>query len=236
MKLALPYKRKNIARTLTGKEISLYCHGSGRLKALLLGGVHGDEPESFHLAERFSAELQRGALALDERLGLYICERINPDGCEKLRRTNHRNVDLNRNLPSQDWQSEFEHVRYYPGPKAKSEIESIITVKLIRKIKPDLIISLHSYEKAMVNYNGPSQGLAQAMSIQNGLAAKADIGYPTPGSLGSYAGWERKIPTITLEILRGQKEKEVWVQHSQALCTALEHYLGHAKEAKGSTS
>ena len=30
-----------------------------------------------------------------------------------------------------------------------------------------------------------------------------DIGYPTPGSLGTYAGWERKIPTVTFEIERG---------------------------------
>ena len=227
MKLAPPFKRKSLARTLTGREISLYCHGAGRLKALLLGGVHGDEPEGFLLAERFRIELQAARLSLDEKLQLYICERVNPDGCEKLRRTNHRNVDLNRNLPSQDWQGEFKNVRYYPGPKAKSEIESKVTVKLIHKIKPDLIISLHSYEKAMVNYNGPSKELAEAMSAKNGLVAKADIGYPTPGSLGSYAGWERKIPTITLEILRGQEEKEVWGKHSQALRAALEHYLSH---------
>ena len=225
MRLALPYKRKNIARTLTGKRISLYCHGTGTLKALLIGGVHGDEPEGFHLAEAFSRELQGGSISLDKRVQVYICERLNPDGCEKLRRTNYRNVDLNRNLPSQDWQSEFENPRYYPGPKAKSEVESTVTVKLIHKIKPALIISLHSYEKPMVNYNGPCKGLAEAISAQNKLPAKADIGYPTPGSLGSYSGWERKIPTITLEILRGQKEKEVWEQHSQALCIALEYYL-----------
>ena len=229
MHLPPPYKRKSIARTPAGKDISLYCHGAGSLKALLIGGVHGDEPEGFHLAKSFSKKLEDASLALDERVQVYICERLNPDGCEKLRRTNHHNVDLNRNLPSKDWQADFEKVRYYPGPKANSEIESKVTVKLIHKIKPDLVISLHSYEKVMLNYNGPCKGLAESMSLQNGLPAKSDIGYPTPGSLGSYAGWERKIPTITLEILRGQGEREVWEKHSEALRSALEYYLYHSE-------
>ena len=29
---------------------------------------------------------------------------------------------------------------------------------------------------------------------------EASIGYPTPGSFGTYAGIERQIPTITLEL------------------------------------
>ena len=225
MKLPLPYKTKCLGRTPAGKEISMHCHGTGRLHALLLGGVHGDEKEGFLLAERFLSELQTQRLSLKAGIQLYTCARINPDGCEKMRRTNHNNVDLNRNLPSQDWSRDFKNVRYYPGPKANSEIETKITVKLIKKIKPNVIISLHSYDKAMVNYNGPSQGLAEAVSKKNGLPPHADIGYPTPGSLGSYAGWERKIPTITLEILKGQDEKYVWEQHYEGLIAGIEYYL-----------
>ena len=75
----------------------------------------------------------------------------------------------------------------------------------------------------MVNYDGEiSKAVADVMSKKNGLAAKGDIGYPTTGSLGNYAGIERKIPTITLEILKGQDLNEVWAQHSPALSAALE--------------
>ena len=35
-----------------------------------------------------------------------------------------------------------------------------------------------------------------------GYKIEPDIGYPTPGSLGTYAGLERQIPTLTYEIER----------------------------------
>ena len=44
-----------------------------------------------------------------------------------------------------------------------------------------------------------------------------DIGYPTPGSLGTWAGWERKIPTITLEIERDSTQDKIWSLHAPAL-------------------
>ncbi len=225
MKLPNSYKERCLAWTSTGQKIIMYSHGEGRFRALLIGGVHGDESEGFLLAEKFIAQLKERKLHLRPEIKLYACARLNPDGCKNLRRTNHNNIDLNRNLPSKDWQGNFENVRYYPGPKANSEIESKITVKLIKKIKPHLIISLHSYERPMVNFNGLCENLAFAMSQKNGLIAKSDIGYPTPGSLGSYAGWERKIPTITLEIERGQNEKNVWECHAEGLVAGLEFYL-----------
>ena len=227
LKLPLPNERRVIGRTITGLEVFLHCHGSGRWKALLIGGVHGDEKEGFYLAERYLQALQANEVSLQENLQLYICPRLNPDGCVKLRRTNHHNVDLNRNLPSKDWNCEFTNVRYYPGVAPASEIESKLTVKLIEDIQPKLIISLHSYKEAMINYNGPCKDLAQAMSAHNGLPAKDDIGYSTPGSLGTYAGWERNIPTITLEILRGQGEHDVWQAHHKALTHAFAFYLNH---------
>ena len=223
MRLPLAYKKTSIARTLGGNKIELYCYGTGGVKFLLLGGVHGDESEGFLLAERFREELQNKKIILNKNIRLYICERVNPDGCENLRRTNHSNVDLNRNLPSLDWQGGFKNLRYYPGKKANSEIETSCTIKLINKIKPKLIISLHSYEKPMINYNGPCKEFAEIMSVHNSLPPKSDIGYPTPGSLGTYAGLERNIPTITLEIFNGQKPREVWRQHSKALVHVLEY-------------
>ncbi|MCB1316876.1 MAG: DUF2817 domain-containing protein [Leptospiraceae bacterium] len=211
--------------TCKGSAIELYRHGSGRMPVLLIGGVHGDESEGFILAERFQNELRNGSIEVSADLSLFICPRLNPDGCAAIRRTNHRNVDLNRNLPTTDWSGEFQNVRYYPGVSAGSEIESEVTIALIENIKPHMIVSLHSYEHAMNNFNGPSEELARAMSARNGLPPKGDIGYPTPGSLGTYAGWERKIPTITLEILRDQDADTVWKTHHEALIAGFEFYL-----------
>jgi protein MpaA len=51
-----------------------------------------------------------------------------------------------------------------------------------------------------VNYDGPAETLAQKISDIIKYPVEASIGYPTPGSFGTYAGVERQIPTITLEL------------------------------------
>ena len=79
----------------------------------------------------------------------------------------------------------------------------------------------------MVNFNGDCENLALAMGKKNGLIAKGDIGYPTPGSLGTYTGWERNLPTITLEILRGQEPGAVWDQHVEGFLDGIHYYLKH---------
>lgn len=214
-----------LGRTSGGADIEMFVHGKGSLPVLLIGGVHGDESEGYLFAERLHRELVQGSIPTPDGVTLYLVPRMNPDGCQANRRTNHRNVDLNRNLPTRDWDGKFQNVRYYPGSSAGSEVESRVTVELIEKTNPAFILSLHSYENPMVNYNGESLDVAAAMSKINGLPAKGDIGYPTPGSLGTYAGWERNIPTITLEILRGENPDSVWNNHLSGVLAGITYYV-----------
>ena len=71
------------------------------------------------------------------------------------------------------------------------------------KINFDAIITLHSPYK-VVNYDGDNGGkalkLAETISTITDYPVQKDIGYPTPGSFGTYAGVERDIPTITIEM------------------------------------
>lgn len=197
----------------------------------MLAGVHGDEPEGYLLLERLEKEIVSGG-ELDRRISLFSCSRINPDGCEKNRRTNERNVDLNRNLPTRDWQADFSNVRYYPGEAPGSEPETRATLNMIADLQPLVIFSLHSYEHPMINYNGPCLDLAEEMQKHNGLHPKGDIGYPTPGSLGTWGGFERSLPVITLEIQRDQKEHHVWEQHWRGLVAGMNFALNYAGRAK----
>ena len=71
-----------------------------------------------------------------------------------------------------------------------------------------------------MNFDGPAEDLAQALSQENGYKVEPSIGYPTPGSFGTYAGIERKIPTITLE-LPPTGEENVWSGNQSALVRAL---------------
>lgn len=221
-------EKRLLATSPGGQPIELFQFGKGSCPVLLLGGVHGDESEGFLLCERLLTEIAAGSFALPSEITLWVVPRVNPDGCANLRRTNHHNVDLNRNMPTKDWSGAFTNVRYYPGPAAGSEPETVIVTKLIDEfIEPrgnGLIISMHSYEHAMINFNGECEDLAQAMSAHNQLPPKGDIGYPTPGSLGTYAGWERNIPTITLEIHRGDEPEPVWLGQKDALGAAFSFY------------
>jgi protein MpaA len=55
----------------------------------------------------------------------------------------------------------------------------------------------------------------------NGYPVTATIGYPTPGSFGSWAGIDLGIPVITLELPRELSGPKAWESNRQALLVAL---------------
>lgn len=178
------------------KQVILDCP-----KILFLGGVHGNETEGVAFCLDFIEEFTK---VTNPNLSyeLYCVPIVNPDGFLSYKRQNQNQVDLNRNLPTKDWSSSYEQEKYYPGLSAGSESENKIIIDLISNLSPSLIISFHSW-KPLVNINGPSKKFGQILSNQLKMELVEDIGYPTPGSLGEYAGRERSIPTITLEFSRG---------------------------------
>ena len=200
-----------------GLPILSYCFGSEGPVILILGGVHGDEPEGNYISlgllkkwlEKFPYNL---------RLTLVPC--FNMEGSLVCQRTNANQVDLNRNLPTKNWTGQFEKKRYYPGKSACSEKENKALVQWIKKNNPKLIISLHSW-KPMINTNGNCQPEANILSRNTNYKMSDHIGYPTPGSLGDYCGLERAIPVITYEAARGGSISEALSIHVSAIEKAL---------------
>ena len=84
---------------------------------------------------------------------------------------------------------------------------------------PRTIVALHSPFR-VVNYDGAGRALAERMAARNGYGASGDIGYPTPGSFGTYYGVERDLEVITLEIPRMPPE-QAWSENREALLEAL---------------
>ena len=129
---------------------------------------------------------------------------LNPDGMGANTRVNANGVDLNRNFPTKNFGQDGSAAgdnpsAYYGGNEPASEIETRFIMDVIEKYKPKLILSLHAPYK-IVNYDGPAQDIAQKISDIIAYPVEASIGYPTPGSFGTYCGVERNIPTITLEL------------------------------------
>lgn len=184
--------------------------------ALVLGGVHGDEPEGV-VAARGLLEFFR--LNYDLSLNLTIVPEFNPEGVLNKTRGNSNLVDLNRNLPTKDWSPIAATERYNPGPSPLSEKENQTLVHWLNKTPVHVIYTLHSW-KPMLNTNGHLPE-AEIISKMTGYKIETDIGYPTPGSLGTYTGLEKMIPTLTYEIERDLSFDQILKYHVPALVEGL---------------
>lgn len=191
-------------RSVEGRPIEVFSFGKASRTILLMAGVHGDEANG--------VEMVRGILGLLQNIDpailanrVVVMPLVNPDGYEESARRNARNIDINRNFPTKD----FDGGEDRPGgvePASEPETKAILDV--VSYFDPYLIISMHE-ALACVNYNGTTAvGIAERMSDICGLPAVGDIGYPCPGSMGTYYGFERELPVITLELRHEADDRE----------------------------
>lgn len=172
-----------------------------RARVLLLGGIHGDEYSSVSIVFKWMSILD------EHHSGLFhwrIVPLLNPDGLlrNEARRTNANGVDLNRNFPMPDWENLAPRYwveqtdsspRYFPGEKALSEPESRWLVDEINAFSPDVIVAVHA-PHGVVDYDGPRNGPSKLGRLYLSLLGTF------PGSLGNYAGVQRRIPVVTVEL------------------------------------
>ncbi len=197
--------------------ILAYKFGIEGKKVLIIGGVHGDEAEGVIAATALVGDFSKN---FSFNLQITIVPALNIDGVLKQERRNANGVDLNRNLPTNDWSPEIAKPRYHPGKSPNSEPENKALVQFIEDSKTELIFSLHSW-KPLLNINGNCLKEAEAIKARTGYEIKDDIGYPTPGSLGTYTGLERQIPTLTYEIENGLPTKPIIDIHVPAIIEGL---------------
>lgn len=169
---------------------------------LIIAVFHGDEPQGeFFINEFLKIPRARG------KNKLVFVSRLNTAATRK----NPNGVDLNRNFPTINWVETDPADDYYGGKVPASEIETRGLIDIIKKTKFDAIISIHA-PYGIINfdpYNKPTYSLATTVGEILGYPLQAEIGYPTPGSFGTYCGAERNIPTITIEVDDKTNPKEL---------------------------
>ncbi|MCZ6653356.1 MAG: zinc carboxypeptidase, partial [Planctomycetota bacterium] len=113
---------------------------------------------------------------------------------------------------------------YYGGLSAGSETETQLILELIRQHGPRRILMIHCIDdvRHCVNYDGPAEELARAMAKENGYEVRSDIGHATPGSLGTWAGYERQIPTVTLELPANETDEKCWQDNRDAVMSFIQ--------------
>lgn len=245
------YKTKN------GHPLLYTSFGSGEETTLVLGGVHPDELTPIPIAFKFARHLAKHPeLYRNQGIRIVIAPLVNPDGFlrNKATRNNANGVDLNRNFFTMDWYKKAKRfwasrreraIRHFPGYFPNSEIETIFQSSLIDEFRPDKILSIHA-PLGFLDYDGPGDRKPKsttpteqrAKRLVHSIAEKSQnyrvVDYSFyPGSLGNYAGNERHIPTITLELetTNPKMVETYWRQFLPGMLQSI-HYPFRRSESK----
>ena len=198
---------------------------------LLFAAIHGEEPETTALLSKALRSLAQPS----ERCAVVL--NANPDGVLLGTRGNARGVELNRNFPSESWQSDPVKTRWSPrgervafstGEQAGSEPETQSLINLILRLRPRVVIALHS---PLGCIDDPAMSpLWHWLAERTGLPLVPDIGYPTPGSFGTWAR-EHDVHAITYEF-PGQSVSALQHVHLPIFIDLLFHGLDVLKDRR----
>ncbi len=195
----IPLNPESYGRSHLGNELEVWRPG-GACRLLVFAGIHGEEPETTFALSRALRQLS------EPSAHCAVVLAANPDGLIRGTRGNARGVDLNRNFPTQDWQpdpvahrstlDDPRDVLLSPGSAPASEPETRALIELIGDLEPESVVALHA---PLACIDDAKQGpLAHWLARQTGLRLVGDVGYPTPGSFGTW-GAEQGIGVVTYE-------------------------------------
>jgi murein peptide amidase A len=185
------------------------------VRVLVLGAIHGDETSAAWLPMLWVSQ-NMGALAKAEKLSVMIVPIMNPDNAlsRTIKRTNARDVDVNRNFPTANWAQDSvkwwnettkRDPRRFPGNSAASEAETKLIIREMDRFKPHAIVSVHA-PFGVLDFDGRNVPAPERIG-----SLRLDAVGIYPGSLGNYAAMVRGIPVVTLELpsaTRATTEKE----------------------------
>lgn len=186
-------------RSVLGLPLEVW-RPSGPCRRLIFAAIHGNEAET-------TAALSHALRHLEEpSADCAVVLAANPDGVIRGTRGNARGVELNRNFPTRDWRPEPvlhratlngpREVALSPGEAPASEPETRALIALIEDLRPEGVIALHA---PLGCIDDPDDSpLGRWVAERTGMPLVPDVGYPTPGSFGTWAR-EQGLPVITWE-------------------------------------
>ena len=188
-------------KSLDGIPLTVYLPETARADSVVLASIHGDEAETTVVVSEALRCLPRG----DLQAAVILC--ANPDGMLRGTRGNGRGVDLNRNFPTSNWKpdsvcyksraNDARDIALSPGAKPASELETRALLSLLERLKPRAVISLHAALACIDDAGGSPLG--RQLAARCALPLITEIGYPTPGSMGTWAS-EQGLTLVTWEL------------------------------------
>lgn len=200
----------SIGSSVNGRAIMAYSFGSGSKTILFTGGMHGSESSGYTTMQAFVQYLQAHGDIVPADKRVVIVPNTNPDGIAAGSRNNSRNVNIDRNFPTANWQASIETssgtLPSGGGISAGSEPETAALIALTRQLKPRLEVSFHAQGR-LVGANKFSDSVAIG-NIYAGTVgyktiyydAEAVMGYAMTGEYEDWMGEEMNIPAILIEL------------------------------------
>lgn len=169
---------------------------------LIIAGTHGDETAAVVTLSSAMRTLQ------EPYRRHHVVLAVNPDGCQLGLRANARGVDINRNFPAANWQTGETVYRWNTrtpdrdvllstGERPGSEPETQGLCTLIHQLQPQWVVTFH--EPLACIEDPQNSPLAHWLADEMALPLVTSVGYPTPGSFGSWCA-DLELLCITAEL------------------------------------
>jgi predicted deacylase len=152
--LAQVAQTAQVGTSVQGRPLEVTRIGNGdRVALVIVGGIHGDEGNTEALVRGLMEQYTSAPGLVPPEFALYFLPTMNPDGLAAGTRQNANQVDLNRNWPTDDWQTDAARTSgIVPGsggtaPGSEPEIQTI-SRWLLDTVKPSAqevwLLSYHS--------------------------------------------------------------------------------------------
>jgi murein peptide amidase A len=161
--------------------VSVIGDPSSRVRVLVVGCIHGNEPAGIDIANALARSAPLPGVAV------WVVTTLNPDGVARGTRQNARGVDLNRNFAYRWQPGGVPFSLNYSGSGPLSEPEADAAGALIQHVHPTLAIWFHQAAALVDDSEGP-RAAEELFSRLVGLPLRAMTDYP-----GSAVGWENHL-------------------------------------------
>jgi len=200
-------------KSADGRAIRVHRFGdpAASFKALIVGSIHGDEPQGMKVIRRLNQAARLGIKAVD----LWTIRTVNPDGAAHGTRKNARGVDLNRNFPYR-----FDPSLdggYESGPGPLSEPESRTIARIARGRDFDLSIWFHQpWGRVLIPCDRTGR-FAEKYARLSGLGADPGCDRPYPGSAIDWMHHRFGTAAFVVEFGAGRVSRPVVNRHARSV-------------------
>ncbi|MBM3210058.1 hypothetical protein FJZ39_01790 [Candidatus Saccharibacteria bacterium] len=204
------YSTEVIGYSANGQPITAYYFGNGATHVLYTGAIHGNERSTLYTMQSWINELDARSGDIPTDKTLVIVPNANPDSSAIGKRDNARNVNLNRNFPTANWEKDIRtgggQQNGGGGESAGSEPETKALVNLTARIAPAFVVTFHSVG-SLVNSNDAGSSIAVGRQYASMVGYRFIPNSATTSTFGfemtgTYEDWllERGVPAILIEL------------------------------------